>query len=56
MEEYVEHLKECLASYEDDLRQWTEERDMMMEDWQMDEDTDLEEEIELVKTYVNEQK
>lgn len=55
-EEYIEHLKECLASYKDDLREWTEERDMMLEDWQMDEDTDLEEEIELVKAYVNEQK
>ena len=53
VEEFIEHEKECLESYKDDLREWTEERDMMLENWDSS-NVDLEEEIENVKKWVSE--
>ena len=53
VEEFIEHEKECLESYKDDLREWTEERDMMLENWDSS-NVDLEEEIEKVKKWVSE--
>ena len=52
VEEFIEHEKECLESYKDDLREWTEERDMMLENWDSS-NVDLEEEIENVKKWVS---
>ena len=48
LKEFIEHEKECLESYKDDLREWTEERDMMLENWDSS-NADLEEALEELK-------
>lgn len=61
LEEFIEHEKECLESYKDDLREWTEERDMMLENWNssnadleetLEEQKNMDEEIERIKKWV----
>ena len=49
LEDFIEKEKECLESYKDDLREWTAERDMMLEDYSSK--ANLEEEIELIKKW-----
>ena len=61
LEEFIEHEKESLESYKDDLREWTEERDMMLENWNssnadleeaLEEQKNMDEEIERIKKWV----
>lgn len=52
LEDFIEQEKECLESYKDDLREWTAERDAMLEDYSSK--ANLEEEIELIKKWVKE--
>ena len=54
VEEFIEHEKECLESYKDDLKCQEEELKDMRADWKPEKEPNMDEEIELIKKWVKE--